>query len=75
MNNIYKDYCYEVFDIETKKENINNDKYKPLLLNYAILMGYITYSMSKQMNSDWEDAIRYGKDLKDYGSYKITKPF
>ena len=27
MNNIYKDYCYEVFDIETKKENINNDKY------------------------------------------------
>lgn len=35
MQNIYKDYCYEVFDIETKKENLSNVSlnvvYNPLL--------------------------------------------
>lgn len=41
MNNIYKDYCYEVFDIETKKENISNASlkvvYNPLSKSYGSL--------------------------------------
>ena len=35
MNNVYKDYCYEVFNIEIKRENISNVSlnlvYNPML--------------------------------------------
>ena len=41
MNNIYKDYCYAVFSIETKKENINNVSlkvvYNPLSKSFGSL--------------------------------------
>lgn len=70
MQNIYKDYCYEVFDIETKKENMDNVSlnvvYNPLLkesgsLNPNISNGKykITINLFKFKDMSHNDKLFY----------------
>lgn len=70
MNNIYKDYCYEVFNIETKRENIDNVSlnvvYNPILKESGSMLPnvgegkyIITINLFKFKDMSHEDKLFY----------------